>query len=115
MTRHGGPFHHPQWWNGPPSCTREPGRARLPGPRFSRPGRGDLLKTWFDPPNVPGELFVVLGRDHRRRGAMESWKQTLADMAGDRLMSLKRQAFLLCGDDGRPGDTVAELGIPSPN
>jgi RNA polymerase sigma-70 factor (sigma-E family) len=39
---------------------------------------------------------------------MESWKQTLADMAGDRLMSLKRQAFLLCGDDGQAEDLVQD-------
>ena len=31
---------------------------------------------------------------------MESWKQTLAGLARGRARSLKRQAFLLCGDDG---------------
>jgi RNA polymerase sigma-70 factor (sigma-E family) len=39
---------------------------------------------------------------------MESWKQTLAELARDRLMSLQRQAFLLCGDDGRAEDLVQE-------
>jgi hypothetical protein len=32
---------------------------------------------------------------------MESWKQTLAELSRDRLASLKRQAFLLCGNDGQ--------------
>src|SRR5215468_8130673 len=39
---------------------------------------------------------------------MESWKQTLAELAGDRLTSLKRQAFLLCGDDSQAEDLVQE-------
>jgi len=39
---------------------------------------------------------------------MESWKQTLAELAGDRLMSLKRQAFLLCGDESQAEDLVQE-------
>ncbi|HEY5351177.1 MAG TPA: SigE family RNA polymerase sigma factor [Streptosporangiaceae bacterium] len=39
---------------------------------------------------------------------MESWKQTLADLASDRLMSLKRQAFLLCGDEAQAEDLVQE-------
>jgi RNA polymerase sigma-70 factor (ECF subfamily) len=39
---------------------------------------------------------------------MESWKQTLAELAGDRLTPLKRQAFLLCGDDSQAEDLVQE-------
>src|SRR5215470_3835599 len=39
---------------------------------------------------------------------MESWKQTLAELAGDRLTSLKRQAFLLCGDDSQAEDLVQD-------
>jgi RNA polymerase sigma-70 factor (sigma-E family) len=40
---------------------------------------------------------------------MESWKQTLAELAGDRLMSLKRQAFLLCGDESQAEDLVQDV------
>jgi RNA polymerase sigma-70 factor (sigma-E family) len=39
---------------------------------------------------------------------MESWKQTLTELAGDRLMPLKRQAFLLCGDDSQAEDLVQD-------
>lgn len=39
---------------------------------------------------------------------MESWKQTLAELAGDRLAPLKRQAFLLCGDDTQAEDLVQD-------
>jgi RNA polymerase sigma-70 factor (sigma-E family) len=39
---------------------------------------------------------------------VERWKQTLAELAGDQIMSLKRQAFLLCGDDGQAEDLVQE-------
>lgn len=39
---------------------------------------------------------------------MEGWKQTLAELAHDRLASLKRQAFLLCGDDSQAEDLVQE-------
>jgi RNA polymerase sigma-70 factor (sigma-E family) len=39
---------------------------------------------------------------------MESWKQTLAELAADRLAPLKRQAFLLCGDDGQAEDLLQE-------
>jgi len=39
---------------------------------------------------------------------MESWKQTLAELARDRLTPLKRQAFLLCGDDSHAEDLVQE-------
>ena len=39
---------------------------------------------------------------------MESWKQTLAGLASDRLASLKRQAFLLCGDDSQAEDLVQD-------
>lgn len=39
---------------------------------------------------------------------MESWNRALADLAGDRLASLKRQAFLLCGDDHQAEDLVQD-------
>lgn len=39
---------------------------------------------------------------------MESWKQTLAELASDRLTSLKRHAFLLCGDDSQAEDLVQD-------
>jgi RNA polymerase sigma-70 factor (sigma-E family) len=39
---------------------------------------------------------------------MGSWKQTLAELAGDRFMSLKRQAFLLCGDGSQAEDLVQD-------
>jgi len=39
---------------------------------------------------------------------MESWKQALAELARDRFMPLKRQAFLLCGDDSQAEDLVQE-------
>jgi RNA polymerase sigma-70 factor (sigma-E family) len=39
---------------------------------------------------------------------MESWKQTLAELARDQAGSLKRQAFLLCGDDGQAEDLVQD-------
>jgi RNA polymerase sigma-70 factor (sigma-E family) len=39
---------------------------------------------------------------------MESWKQTLAELVGDRLGSLKRYAFLLCGDDSQAEDLVQD-------
>jgi RNA polymerase sigma-70 factor (sigma-E family) len=39
---------------------------------------------------------------------MESWNRVLADLAGDRLVSLKRQAFLLCGDDQQAEDLVQD-------
>lgn len=39
---------------------------------------------------------------------MESWKQALAELAGDRLMALKRHAFLLCGDDSQAEDLVQD-------
>jgi Sigma-70 region 2 len=42
------------------------------------------------------------------RSGVESWKQTLAELAGDRLMSLKRQAFLLCGDESQAEDLVQD-------
>jgi hypothetical protein len=37
---------------------------------------------------------------------MESWKQTLTDLASTRLGSLKRHAFLLCGDNSQAEDLV---------
>ncbi len=39
---------------------------------------------------------------------MESWKQTLAELASDQFAPLKRQAFLLCGDDSQAEDLVQE-------
>jgi RNA polymerase sigma-70 factor (sigma-E family) len=39
---------------------------------------------------------------------MESWKQTLAELASDRLGSLKRHAFLLCGDDTQAEDLLQD-------
>ena len=54
---------------------------------------------------------------------MGSWKETLAELARDRLMSLKRQAFLLCGDNDQAEDLVQDalvrafarpLGAPRP-
>lgn len=39
---------------------------------------------------------------------MESWKRTLAELASNRLVSLKRHAFLLCGDQGLAEDLVQE-------
>ncbi len=39
---------------------------------------------------------------------MESWKQALAELARDQAGSLKRQAFLLCGDDGQAEDLVQD-------
>ncbi|HXL19015.1 MAG TPA: sigma factor [Streptosporangiaceae bacterium] len=42
---------------------------------------------------------------------MESWKQTLAALSHDRFASLKRQAFLLCGNDGQAEDLVQDALI----
>ena len=39
---------------------------------------------------------------------MQSWKQALAELVSDRLSSLKRQAFLLCGDDAQAEDLVQD-------
>lgn len=39
---------------------------------------------------------------------MERWKQTLAELAGNRGAALKRHAFLLCGDDSQAEDLVQE-------
>jgi RNA polymerase sigma-70 factor (sigma-E family) len=39
---------------------------------------------------------------------MESWKQTLAELSRDRFASLKRQAFLLCGNDSQADDLVQD-------
>lgn len=39
---------------------------------------------------------------------MESWSRALTDLAGDGLVSLKRQAFLLCGDDHQAEDLVQD-------
>jgi RNA polymerase sigma-70 factor (sigma-E family) len=42
---------------------------------------------------------------------MESWKQTMAELAAGRGMALKRHAFLLCGDDAKAEDLVQEALI----
>ena len=42
------------------------------------------------------------------RSGVESWKQTLAELARNRLASLIRQAFLLCGDQGQAEDLVQD-------
>jgi RNA polymerase sigma-70 factor (sigma-E family) len=39
---------------------------------------------------------------------MDSWRQTLAELATYRLASLKRHAFLLCGDDAQAEDLVQD-------
>jgi len=39
---------------------------------------------------------------------MESWDTALANLAGGRLAALKRQAFLLCGDDHQAEDLVQD-------
>jgi RNA polymerase sigma-70 factor (sigma-E family) len=39
---------------------------------------------------------------------VESWKHTLAELAGGRGAALKRHAFLLCGDDSQAEDLVQE-------
>lgn len=39
---------------------------------------------------------------------MESWEQTLADLASRRGAALKRHAFLLCGDEVQADDLVQE-------
>ncbi len=39
---------------------------------------------------------------------MKSWKQTLAELSRDRFASLKRQAFLLCGNDSLADDLVQD-------
>ncbi len=39
---------------------------------------------------------------------MKSWKQTLDELASDRFTALKRQAFLLCEDDGQAEDLVQD-------
>ena len=39
---------------------------------------------------------------------LESWEQTLADLARVRGAALKRHAFLLCGDDAQADDLVQE-------
>ncbi len=39
---------------------------------------------------------------------MDGWRQALTELADDGLVSLKRQAFLLCGDDDHAEDLVQE-------
>lgn len=39
---------------------------------------------------------------------MESWRLALAELAGDRLDSLKRQAFLVSGDDAEAEDLAQD-------
>ncbi len=71
---------------------------------------------------APGALQSARGAPTRRQACsfgktrgflwpgcgMESWKQTLAELASDRLASLKRHAFLLCGDDSQAEDLVQD-------
>jgi RNA polymerase sigma factor (sigma-70 family) len=42
---------------------------------------------------------------------MDSWKQTLAELAADQGTALKRHAFLLCGDDAKAADLLQEALI----
>lgn len=42
---------------------------------------------------------------------MDSWQHVLADLYGDRLAALKRQAFLLCGDQSLAEDLVQEAVV----
>jgi RNA polymerase sigma-70 factor (sigma-E family) len=42
---------------------------------------------------------------------VESWKQTVAELATGRGIALKRYAFLLCGDDSRAEDLVQEAFV----
>jgi RNA polymerase sigma-70 factor (sigma-E family) len=44
-------------------------------------------------------------------GEVESWEQTLADLASGRAAALKRHAFLLCGDQAQADDLVQEALI----
>jgi DNA-directed RNA polymerase specialized sigma24 family protein len=39
---------------------------------------------------------------------VERWEQELGDLAAERGTALKRQAFLLCGDDAQADDLVQE-------
>jgi len=39
---------------------------------------------------------------------VEGWEQALADLVAERGTALKRQAFLLCGDDAQADDLVQE-------
>jgi hypothetical protein len=41
-------------------------------------------------------------------GEVESWEQTLADLASEHGAALKRHAFLLCGDEAQADDLVQE-------
>jgi RNA polymerase sigma-70 factor (sigma-E family) len=41
-------------------------------------------------------------------GEVETWEQTLADLASGRGAALKRHAFLLCGDETQADDLVQE-------
>src|SRR5260370_33389375 len=41
-------------------------------------------------------------------GEVESWEQTLADLASGHGAVLKRHAFLLCGDEAQADDLVQE-------
>ena len=55
-----------------------------------------------------GGFFVLLDEALQRRGSVQSWGQVLAELASDRLMPLKRHAFLLCGDESQAEDLVQD-------
>jgi RNA polymerase sigma-70 factor (sigma-E family) len=62
-------------------------------------------------PNPAGDLFVVEEEGSGRwvlGGEVQSWEQTLADLASGRGAALKRHAFLLCGDAAQADDLVQE-------
>jgi RNA polymerase sigma-70 factor (sigma-E family) len=42
---------------------------------------------------------------------MQSWKQTLTELVRDQFAPLKRQAFLLCGNDSEAEDLVQEAVV----
>ena len=92
-----------------------PGQLRF-GPQAggtepSTSGSGALLRWLARRPQRPGRLVrFTRRRQFRDRwgGELESWEQTLADLAGARGGALKRHAFLLCGDNSQADDLVQE-------
>jgi hypothetical protein len=60
-------------------------------------------------PNPTGDPFVEEDEGSGRWGGeVESWEQTLADLASQHGPALKRHAFLLCGDEAEADDLVQE-------